>query len=296
MSIAIGLAIWGYKGWLGELFPDDARARDFLSLYGQRFSCVEGNTTFYATPTIATVQRWAAQVPREFKFCPKLPQSVTHNGLLLPQLRSSLAFLDLMQHWGDRLGPLFLQLPPRYSPQQFDDLNQFLQGWTAATDIPLAVEVRHIDWFRSPHQQRLTAVLEDLQVGRVILDTRPIYPAPRVGAPIEAEPSRKSLVPNGEKKPNLPVQPTLTSHFSLVRFISHPERDANLIYWQEWVDRLRQWLDQGIEIYFFMHCPIEEHSPANARHFHAMLTGSGLAVPPLPWHSIAPPPSQLELF
>jgi hypothetical protein len=45
----LGCAVWGYKDWVGELFPPGSRQAGFLSLYSRRLTTVEGNTTFYAT-------------------------------------------------------------------------------------------------------------------------------------------------------------------------------------------------------------------------------------------------------
>jgi len=45
----IGCAVWGYKDWVGELFPSGSKNADFLSLYSRRLTTVEGNTTFYET-------------------------------------------------------------------------------------------------------------------------------------------------------------------------------------------------------------------------------------------------------
>jgi uncharacterized protein YecE (DUF72 family) len=280
MQFYLGLAIWGYKGWLGEMFPKGSQSRDFLPLYGQRFTAVEGNTTFYAIPSIDQVQRWASHMPPNFHICPKLPKTVTHNGLLLPYLKAGLQFLDLMQQFGDRLGPLMIQLPPRYSPAQFTDLRQFLQGWTAATDWPIGVEVRHPDWFRQPHHIQLTALLEDLQVSQILLDSRPIY---------QADPATLTHLPpeQQDKKPNVPLFTHRTTDWAIVRYISHPDLALNQPYLTEWVDHLGQWLAQGTKVYFFVHCPIEAHSPAIARHFQALLEARGVAVPPLPWNDLA---------
>ncbi|HEY9665666.1 MAG TPA: DUF72 domain-containing protein, partial [Coleofasciculaceae cyanobacterium] len=60
-----------------------------------------------------------------------------------------------------------------------------------------------------------------------------------------------------------------------------------------WVD---QWLRSGKRIYFFMHCPLEQYSPANARHFQQLLEDKGVSVSPLPWNSIEQTPIQLSLF
>jgi uncharacterized protein YecE (DUF72 family) len=296
-SFYLGLAIWGYKGWLGGLFPASSPSRDFLALYSRRFTCVEGNTLFYAVPDADTVQRWATQTPPDFWFCPKLPKTVTHQGELRSRLPQALDFRDRMRGFGDRLGPMFVQLPPRYGPSQFDDLNQFLQGWTAAaTDCEIALEVRHPDWFKPDRAVQLTALLEDLGVGRVLLDSRPIYtgpPSPLLDQLPDAQ---------REKKPNLPLQLSVTSDFAFVRYISHPEADRNHAYLNAWATQVGDWLAQGTRVYFFVHCPIEAHSPAIARDFQAMLEAQGVAVPPLPWNQLPdrtiadPVAAQLNLF
>ncbi|MEB3292884.1 MAG: DUF72 domain-containing protein [Synechococcales bacterium] len=290
----LGLAIWGYKGWLGDLFPEKTPAKEFLRLYSQRFTIVEGNTTFYAIPELATVQRWAAETTEGFRFCPKLPKGVSHQGALLPSLPAALKFLQLMQAWGDRLGPFFLQLPPSYSPQFFNDLSLFLQGWKAATMSPLAIEVRHLDWFSPRQHDRLTQLLTDLKMARVHLDTRPIYNA-------TDNPQQYSQ----NKKPNVPLELITTARFAIVRYISHPDLEQNLSYYGEWVDTLADWLQKGINVYFFVHCPLEDHSPRNARQFQhqleAALGKKGISIAPLPWDQLPPDlslpsTSQLPLF
>ena len=284
MNFLIGCAVWAFKGWVGNLYPPGSRSSDFLALYSRRFTTVEGNTTFYSIPEAITVKRWAEATPPGFEFCPKLPKSLTHEGLLVPSLPGALRFLTLMQGLGDRLGPLMLQLPPSYSPAQFNDLAQFLQGWPI-DQAELAVEVRHPDWFSAPHQSRLTALLETLKVGRVLLDTRPIYEAPDFA----------ELYIN-HKKPNLPLQPHVTSDISLIRLISHPQLAVNQPYLDEWVELVDRWQQQGKRIYFFVHCPQDERSPTNARHFQHLLERQGADVPPLPWDALEEPPTQLGLF
>jgi uncharacterized protein YecE (DUF72 family) len=285
MNFHIGCAIWAYKGWLGELFPSDSRAADFLKLYSRRFTTVEGNTTFYAIPDAATVARWAAETPDGFEFCLKLPKSLTHNGLLQPAIPGTLAFLETMSGLGDRLGPLFAQLPPSYSPASFDDLEAFLTA-LPRDRAEFALEVRHLDWFKAPHADQLTQLLERLGVARVLLDTRPIYDAPD-------DPQLHSE----RKKPKLPLQPSVTAPFSLIRFISHPDLELNQSYLTEWVSLIEQWLQQGTRIYFFVHCPLEERSPANARHFQHLLERHKVPVSSLPWEAIAQAtPTQLTLF
>jgi uncharacterized protein YecE (DUF72 family) len=279
----LGCAVWSYKGWVGDLFPPKSPAKDFLHLYSRRLTTVEGNTTFYAVPDRATVARWAAETPAGFQFCPKFPKGVTHSGLLAPRIDDAIAFIQRMAELGDKLGPIFAQLPPSYSPQHFDDLRGFLVA--LPRDFALALEVRHLDWFQNPYATQLNELLQNLSMGRVLLDTRPIYNAPD-DPQIESE----------RRKPQVPLQPVVTADFSLVRFIAHPQAEYNQVYLQEWVQQVDRWLRQGTQIYFFVHCPIEARSPQIARSFQQQLEQQNLPVPPLPWNQIQSPPQQLTLF
>lgn len=284
----IGCAVWAYKDWIGDLFPAGSRSKDFLKLYSQRLTAVEGNATFYSIPNSSTVDRWAQETAASFKFCLKLPRTFTHQGALYPHLSVALHFLDQMKPLGNRLGPLFAQLPPRYSPASLTDLRAFLTGWPRQT-TPIAVEVRHPSWFNEPHSTQLNTLLESLGVGRVLLDTRPIYDCQTAG---DADPQ----IMSERRKPKLPLQPVVTAPFSLIRYISHPESSLNRSYLSEWVRQVSQWLTWGTQIYFFVHCPIEAKSPAIARHFQHLLEQQGVEVPRLPWDQITQPAKQLKLF
>jgi uncharacterized protein YecE (DUF72 family) len=285
VNFFIGCAVWAYKGWVGELYPQGSRSADFLHLYSRRFTTVEGNTTFYAVPNQETVTRWATETPPGFKFCLKLPRDITHKGKLQPCIPDALQFQQGMSCLGDRLGPIFAQLPPSYAPTLIEDLRLFLEAWLEQTQTPLALEVRHQDWFTEPHASELTALLERLGVGRVLLDSRPIYTG-------DDDPQLQSE----RRKPKLPVEFSVTAPFSLIRFISHPNLSVNQPFMEEWVSQIQKWLHQGTQIYFFVHCPIEERSPSTARHFQKLLEQSAVAVPSLPWNNINNPPQQLSLW
>jgi uncharacterized protein YecE (DUF72 family) len=189
-----------------------------------------------------------------------------------------------MQGLGDRLGPIFAQLPPQYSPALLDDLVVFLRAWPRG-NTPLAVEVRHPNWFREPHASTLTDVLKHLGVGRVLLDTRPIYDGPD-----------DPQIGTERRKPKLPLQPGVTASVSLIRFISHPHREFNQSYLQEWVGHVDRWLRQGTQVYFFVHCPVEAQSPAAARFFQQLLEQHRVPVPQLPWNTLNAEPAQRSLF
>ena len=284
MPISIGCAVWSYPGWMGEVYLPKTPAVEFLRVYSNFFPAVEGNTTFYAIPDKNVIDRWIAQTPTEFRFCLKFPRSITHNGLLSPYILSAQTFIAQMQTLGDRLGVMFIQLPPNYAPDRLADLTAFLVA-LPSQDVDIALEVRHLDWFKSPHQEQLTELLVKLRVGRVILDTRSIY---------QADPKLGSIVPC--KKPQVPLALGLTAPFTLIRYVSHSIREANQVWLESWTSQLQAWLELDTQIYMFVHCPIEARSPINARYLHQIFTQSGISLAPLPPNPTADLPVQLSLF
>lgn len=279
----LGCAIWAYKGWLGDFYPQGSSASRLLPLYAERLTTVEVNATFYSTPSPETVHRWAEQTSDTFRFCPKFPRTVSHAGLLQPHKDEAVEFIQLMQGLGPRLGPLFVQLPPSYGPQQLSDLETFLTEINPS-DVPLAVEVRHPQWFQPPYADQLNDLLTSLQIGRVLLDSRPIYQGPD-----------DPQVHSQRRKPKLPLQPVTTAPFTVVRYISHPQRELNDVFLGNWVNILQTWLRQGINTYFFVHCPLEEQSPRTAQLFQQLLQEQ-ITIPSLPWDQLTPPSTQLSLF
>ncbi|MBE7380048.1 MAG: DUF72 domain-containing protein [Leptolyngbya sp. SIO1E4] len=284
----LGCAVWAFRDWVGDFYPVGAKSGDFLQLYGERLTAVEGNTTFYSIPDAATVDRWATQTPETFRFCPKIPRIYSHNGALVPHLKDAVMFLKTLQQLGPRLGPVFLQLPPSYGPDRLSDLAQFLTGWPR-DEAPIAVEVRHLNWFQAPYANQLNGLLNRLGVGRALLDTRPMYDG-------QVDGLDDPQLASERRKPKVPLQPVVTASFCLVRYISHPDLNFNEPYLMEWVPRLHSWLQSGKTVYLFIHCPDEARSPGMARHFYEALKVTDPSLPSLPWDAIAPPASQLSLF
>lgn len=287
-SFLMGCAVWAFKDWVGSFYPEKSQATNFLRLYGERLWTVEGNTTFYSVPAPEMVQRWVNHTPDGFQFCPKLPRAVTHEGALMSHLPEALAFLKLMSGLGDRLGPIMVQLPPSYSPASMADLAEFLTA-LAQEPVPIAVEVRHLGWFKDEIAVQLNALLMRLGVGRVLLDTRSMYDWENEG---DADPQLSS----NRRKPKVPLQPVVTADYAIVRHISHPRLLRNHDYLAGWVTQVNQWLSQGKRVYFFVHCPREQESPAIAQYFQSQLEAANVPVPPLPWNQLAKPPDQLSLF
>ena len=112
----LGCPVLSFKGWVGNFYPSGTKSSDYLREYAKRVTTIEGNTTFYAVPSKETLEKWVADTPETFRFCPKVPKVISHEGKLADMVDRAHGFVDVMQQLGTRLGPMFLQLPPRYSP------------------------------------------------------------------------------------------------------------------------------------------------------------------------------------
>ncbi len=283
----LGCPIWGRKDWVGELLAPGTKSVDFLRRYAEVFDAVEGNTTFYATPPEDIVRRWADATPESFRFCFKLPKTVTHERGLIAAAGQTNRFLDRMRPLGPRLGPIMIQLPPSFGPPRLPVLRAFLRG--LPRDLRFALEVRHLGFFaETPAETRLTALLIEHDVERVVLDTHGIY----AQMPVDED-----LRIAREKKPRLPIPTVVEGKSPVLRLIVPPTSQVALPRIDAWVSRVAAWLAQGRSPHVFLHCPDDFHAPRLAREFHDRLAAR-LGTDPMPaWPAQrASPPAQTSLF
>ena len=281
MNFYIGCPIWSWKGWVGNFYPEGTKPSEFLREYTRRLTTVEGNTTFYAVPAQKTLEGWIEEMPATFRFCPKVPKAISHEGKLADYIERAHEFIRIMSQLGTRLGPMFLQLPPRYSPKLLGDLQAFLAQWPP--EVRLAVEVRHLDWFDSPNNETLNQLLSHHNMARVTIDTRPIRDLN--GDEILAGSVYQTLVEARERKPDVPVVPERTADFIFIRYIGHPEIEVNEPYLKEWSEYVISQLRQGADIYMFCHSPNNLAAPWLARKVYAQVEKQ-VDLPSLPWNEI----------
>lgn len=265
----LGCPSWSEAAWRGRLYPQSAPMSDYLALYARVFNAVEGNTTFYAQPSGDTVQRWAQRMPADFRFCAKLPRDISHSPDLRQQLAASEAFLALLAPLGERVTPLWLQLPASFGPMRLGELAWFI----AELKRPLAVEVRHPAFFRRGEEERaLNRLLRDAGVERLCLDSRALF---------SCHDASPAVLHAQAKKPRLPVRPAAFTDFPQVRFIGHPELAANDPFMAPWLDKVAAWIEEGRHPYVFLHTPDNMLAPELARRFHGQLSARLPGLPPL---------------
>ncbi|WP_341503535.1 DUF72 domain-containing protein [Gallaecimonas sp. GXIMD4217] len=254
----LGCPMWSHPAWKGQLFPPGASQRDHLSHYAQVFSAVEGNTSFYALPSPDSARRWADSVPEHFRFTFKFPQAISHHKGL-HQVDEELAeFLEAMAPLHAKTARYLLQLPSRFGPEQLPALAAFLDALPPG--LPVAVEVRHLAFFaKGEAELALNRLLADCGADRIIMDARPVFSVPASDA---------VLLDAQQKKPRVPVHAVATAKQPVVRFVGLPDPKANDAFMTPWIEKLSQWLEEGLSPMLFVHSADNDRAPELARLFY----------------------------
>jgi uncharacterized protein YecE (DUF72 family) len=160
--IYVGTAGWSIPRAEQHRFPP---GDSLLARYSQVLPAVEINSTFYRPHRATTFARWAATVPRGFRFSVKIPGAITHEQRLARSAPLLDAFLSEIAPLGSRLGCLLVQLPPSLA---FDArrARAFLTVVRKRFDRGIAFEPRHASWFGS----RPNRLLHEFEVARVAAD------------------------------------------------------------------------------------------------------------------------------
>lgn len=286
-DLKLGCPVWACADWRGSLYGARTPPRDFLSEYAKVFPAVEGNSTFYALPPAHCVSRWREETPHDFRFCFKFPMTISHRLMLRHCASETSEFLNRMAPMRDRLGPMMLQLGPRFGPQSLDVLDRYLSELSG--EFKYAVEVRHPDFFGDPlAEASLNQLLRQRGVDRVLFDSRCVHAAAVHDASTRAAVSRK---------PMLPLRTQSSGERPIVRFVGQNACEPAREYLRDWIEPVQNWLDNGKSVYFFTHTPDDMNAPGLARMFQEML---GPVIPDLPqlppFAQALPAPQQGSLF
>jgi uncharacterized protein YecE (DUF72 family) len=233
--VYLGCAKWGRKEWIGKIYPKGTKDVQFLDHYVQHYNSIELNATHYKVYSTAEISKWAKKAKgKDFKFCPKVTNSISHFSGFNNADYLTTAFLEGVLAFGENLGPIFLQVSEKYSPNQRDKLYKYLRS--LPTDLQFFLEVRHPDWFADKViNKELFDTLRSLNIGAVITDTA----------------GRRDC-----------AHMELTVPKTFIRYVGNSLHPTDYIRTDEWIKRMKYWLDNGMrELYFFMHMHDEAYSP-----------------------------------
>ena len=270
----LGCPVWSSRDWIGELFTANAKPGEFLRQYSAVFNTVEGNNCFYGLPKPEIISRWQDEAAPGFRFCFKFPRVISHERRLRTVAAETTEFLERLSPLAQtgHLGPCFLQLPPSFGPIELPVLRDYLLA--LPTEFQYAVEVRHRAFFAKGEEERLlNRLLLDRGMDRVMLDSRALF---------SADPTDPDTRTAQGKKPRLPVHAISLGPRPFIRYIGHPDPEANRPFLEPWLDKLELWLNEGREPYFFAHTPNNRQAPRLARRVHEGLRARCPAVGILP--------------
>ncbi|WP_448702403.1 DUF72 domain-containing protein [Mucilaginibacter sp. AW1-3] len=151
------------------LFPAEYCDKSRLCYYGSLFNSLEVNSSFYKIPLARTVERWATEVPDDFKFSFKLWRGITHNKGLAFADEDVMRFLQVISKAGTKAGCLLVQFPASITTayrNQFERLLNCLRENDAGGQWKIAIEFRSKTWYNDA----IYRLLDSYRMGMVLHD------------------------------------------------------------------------------------------------------------------------------
>ncbi len=237
LKVYVGCAKWN-KQDLKNFYPRGTK--DELAYYSRQFNSIELNATFYNMPKREQVVTWREKTPEEFRFFPKITQSISHLRRLNDVQLLVDEYCDSISNFEGKLGMVFLQLNDNFGYKNYDRLAHFIGNFPKA--IPLAVELRNTDWFnKSTIAAEVYRLFETHHTTNILVDTA----------------GRRDL-----------LHMRLTTPSVFIRYVGANDPVTDRERLDGWIDRLRVWIGQGLrDINFFVHQNIEMESPLLSAYF-----------------------------
>lgn len=287
----VGTASWTdpefiRAGWYPDEVKNDAEGR--LRYYAAHFPMVEVNATFYALPTLETVEAWNERTPAGFRFNVKAHQVISGHpcdpGRLPAPLRNLPAQLDsrgrirrpgrelrdaavdtLLEACGplgDKLGAILLQLPPFVvaGDRQRDEIARIVER---IHPVRTAVEFRHRSWAESDERSTTAALLRELDAAWVCVDTPDRDVASIMPRLVEVtSPDLAYLRMHGRNAAGWTTGRTVAERFD------HDYSDAEL---EEWIDPVLEMARRAQEVAVVMNNNARDYALQAASRFTDLL-------------------------
>lgn len=227
--LRIGTSGFTYDHWREVFYPPDVKKASWLEFYAEHFDTVEINSSFYHMPRESVCRGWAQRVGDDFCFTLKLNRMITHRHRLADSEELLAAFLTSARQLGEKLGPILVQLPPRFRADP-ERLGQFLD--TCPASHLWAVEFRDPSWLCEP----VLAVLRDHNAALVVHD----------------------LIENHRHE--------VTADFAYLRFHGTGGHDGCYSSKQlrQTAERVEEHLSAGVDVFVYFNNDVHGHAVRNA--------------------------------
>jgi len=178
-DILVGTSGYSYRDWVGPVYPEGTPQSEYLRLYSKMFSVVELNFSFYRQPEPAMLERMLKTSEGRVGFAVKAFRELTHEvsaerfEAVAGQFRDGIR--PLAQ--ADKLEAVLLQFPYsfHYTPPNREYLARLADRLAG---LPLAVEFRNDEWFRT----RVFEGLRQFEMALVSVDEPRL---PKLPTPVE---------------------------------------------------------------------------------------------------------------
>lgn len=251
LNISVGCAKWN-KTDLKGFYPRGTK--DELSYYATQFNSIELNATFYGLPSVEQVTAWRDKTPENFKFFPKITNTISHYRRLIEVDDAVTRYAEAVIAFQQKLGMVFLQLHDNFKTKNLDRLVRFVERWPR--ELPLGIELRNHEWFSDEVIfDETTQLFEEHGITNIIVDTA----------------GRRDM-----------LHMRLTTPTAFVRYVG-ANTDSDYTRLDDWVARLKEWKNAGLQnLYFFVHQNVEKASPLLSAYFIEKINqelGGALKIP-----------------
>jgi uncharacterized protein YecE (DUF72 family) len=210
------------------------------------------------------LENWNAGTPEGFVFSVKVPQTITHDKVLVDCDAEFSEFMETMDILGPKLGPIVFQFPffaknvLRDRHEFTDRLVPFLKKLPA--DHKFGIEIRNRDWLNT----EFADLLRDHQIALVLQD--------------------RSWMPNPLELQFDPI----TVNWTYIRWLGDRKQiEAQTMTWDKavvdrtaeltsWVDFCYRIMKRGVLIYAYANNHYGGHAPATIEQFRSLWCGKGL--------------------
>jgi len=147
----IGCSGYYYTAWKNKFYPPGLQPKNWLAYYSTVFNTVELNGTFYRTPKLADLTKYAHSAVNDFRFAVKMNKYITHVLKLKEAKEHIHDFQDLITDGlGHKCSHFLFQLPPSFHYSE-ENLERILNNVPHQSSN--VVELRHISWWNKEVEQ-----------------------------------------------------------------------------------------------------------------------------------------------
>lgn len=226
--LRVGTSGYQYEHWRGVFYPPELPRAQWFAWYARHFDTVEINNTFYRLPAAPVFDAWRKAAPPGMTYALKFSRFATHMKRLREPEQPIALFLERARRLKSTLGPILVQLPPRWHVN-VERLHAFLAALPRARRW--ALEFRDPSWLGEP----VYALLAKHRVALCVHDMLAEHPRP------------------------------VTADFTYLRF--HGRRyggSYTRAALAAQARRVRDCLAQGIDVYAYFNNDVEGHAVRNA--------------------------------